>query len=140
MFYDGVTVRGGNHQGGDDDETANYLYANGDGGNGGLVFSFNGGEDGDVTSFGDLAPGDYTVVATDVVGCMAETTFTVADVDAVEVTASASAVSCNGDLDGSVELSAAGGTSLFEYSADGTDFGSVSAWMTCGSVTTRCCW
>ncbi len=97
---------------------------NGDGGNGGLVFSFNGGEDGDVTSFGDLAPGDYTVVATDVEGCMAETTFTVADVDAVEVTASASAVSCNGDLDGSVELSAAGGTSLFEYSADGTDFGS----------------
>jgi hypothetical protein len=89
-----------------------------------LVFSFNGGEDGDVTSFGDLAPGDYTVVATDVEGCMAETTFTVADVDAVEVTASASAVSCNGDLDGSVELSAAGGTSLFEYSADGTDFGS----------------
>jgi hypothetical protein len=97
---------------------------NGAGGNGGLVYSFNGGDNGDVTSFGDLAPGDYVVVATDVEGCMAETTFTVADIAAVEVSASAIAVSCNGDMDGTVELSASGGTSLFEYSDDGSDFGS----------------
>jgi len=97
---------------------------NAEGGNGGLVFSFNGGEDGDVTSFGDLTPGDYVVVATDVEGCMAEVTFTVADIAAVEVTATATAVSCNGDMDGLVEVSATGGTSLFEYSDDGSDFGS----------------
>lgn len=97
---------------------------NGAGGNGGLVYSFNGGEDGDVTSFGDLAPGDYAVVATDIEGCMAETTFTVADIAAVEVTSSAVAVTCNGDMDGYVELAANGGTSLFEYSDDGSDFGS----------------
>ena len=105
-------------------DTNGAISFNGEGGNGGLVFSFNGGEDGDVTSFGDLAPGDYVVVATDVEGCMAEVTFTVGDVDAVAVTASAIAVSCNGDMDGSVELSATGGTSLFEYSADGMDYGS----------------
>ena len=105
-------------------DTNGAVSFNGEGGNGGLVFSFNGGEDGDVTSFGDLAPGDYVVVATDVEGCMAEATFTVEDIDAVEVTASSIAVSCNGDMDGSVELSATGGTSLFEYSADGSDYGS----------------
>lgn len=105
-------------------DTNGAISFNGEGGNGGLVFSFNGGEDGDVTSFGDLAPGDYMVVATDVEGCMAEATFTVEDFDAVALTASAIAVSCNGDMDGSVELSATGGTSLFEYSADGSDFGS----------------
>ena len=98
-------------------DTNGAISFNGEGGNGGLVFSFNGGEDGDVTSFGDLAPGDYVVVATDVEGCMAETTFTVEDIDAVAVTASSIAVSCNGDMDGSVELSATGGTSLFEYKA-----------------------
>jgi hypothetical protein len=71
-----------------------------------------------------LVPGDYVVVATDIEGCTAEATFTVADIAAVEVSASATAVSCNGDADGSVELSASGGTSLFEYSDDGSDFGS----------------
>lgn len=97
---------------------------NASGGNGGIVFSFNGGENGDVTSFGDLAPGDYAVIATDVEGCTAEATFTVADISAVEATASATAVSCNGDADGNVEVGASGGTSLFEYSDDGVDFGS----------------
>jgi hypothetical protein len=106
---------------------------NANGGNGGLVFSFNGGEDGDVTSFGDLTPGDYVVVATDVVGCMAEVTFTVADIPAVEVSATATAVSCNGDTDGLVEVSASGGTSLFEYSDDGSDFGSTPVFTNLGA-------
>ena len=75
-----------------------------------------------MTSFGDLTPGDYVVVATDVVGCMADVTFTVAYIPAVEVSATATAVSCNGDTDGLVEVSASGGTSLFEYSDDGSDF------------------
>jgi len=98
----------------------------GEGGNGGLVFSFNGGENGDVTSFGDLTPGDYEVAATDVEGCMAAATFTVADIEAVAATATASAISCNGETDGSVELAATGGTGVFEYSADGVDFGATS--------------
>jgi hypothetical protein len=106
---------------GDDNGAVSFTGA---GGNGGLVFSFNGGENDVVTSYGDLVPGDYVVVATDIEGCTAEATFTVADIAAVEVSASATAVSCNGDADGSVELSASGGTSLFEYSDDGSDFGS----------------
>ena len=98
----------------------------GEGGNGGLVFSFNEGENGDVTSFGDLAPGDYIVAATDVEGCMAEATFTVDDIEAVATTATASAISCNGETDGAVEVAATGGTGVFEYSADGIDFGATS--------------
>ena len=79
-----------------------------------------------MTSFGDLAPGDYVVAATDVEGCMAEATFTVADIEAVAATATSSAISCNGETDGSVELAATGGTGVFEYSADGVDFGATS--------------
>jgi hypothetical protein len=109
----------------------------GEGGNGGLVFSFNGGENGDVTSFGDLAPGDYIVAATDVEGCMAEVTFTVDDIEAVAATAAASAISCNGETDGAVEVAATGGTGVFEYSADGIDFGATSFYdgLTAGTYT-----
>ena len=109
----------------------------GEGGNGGLVFSFNGSENGDVISFGDLAPGDYIVTATDVEGCMAETTFNVADIEAVAATATASAISCNGEIDGSVELAATGGTGVFEYSADGVDFSATSFYdgLTAGTYT-----
>ena len=105
-------------------DTNGAISFNGEGGNGGLVFSFNGEATGDTTSFGDLAPGDYLVIATDVEGCMMETTFTVEDIEEVALTATAIAVSCNGDTDGSVELAATGGTNLFEYSSDGIDFGS----------------
>jgi len=107
-------------------DTDGAVSFSGMGGVGALVFAFNGGADGDTTSFGDLAPGDYVVVATDELGCMAEATFTVPDIDAVTVTATTFAISCNGEMDGTVELLAQGGTNLYEYSADGTDFGSAS--------------
>ena len=71
-------------------------------------------------------PGDYIVAATDVEGCMAEATFTVDDIEAVATTATASAISCNGETDGAVEVAATGGTGVFEYSADGIDFGATS--------------
>lgn len=64
---------------------------------------------------------------------MAEVTFTVADIPAVEVSATATAVSCNGDTDGLVEVSASGGTSLFEYSDDGSDFGSTPVFTNLGA-------
>ena len=97
---------------------------NADGGNGGLTFSFNDGEAGDVTLFGDLLPGDYSIVATDVEGCQAEVTATVADAAELVASATSDDVTCFGDTDGSVEVSGAGGTNLYEYSADGSDFGS----------------
>jgi hypothetical protein len=94
------------------------------GGNGGLTFSFNEGAANDTTSYSGLAPGEYTITVTDAEGCEATETFIVDDASVVEATATVSNVSCAGDVNGSVELSANGGTSLFEYSADGADFGS----------------
>ena len=88
------------------------------------MFSFNGEDADGSNSFGDLLPGDYIVLVTDMEGCTSETTFTVDDISAVEATATSTAVSCNGDTDGLVEVGASGGTSLFEYSSDGSDFGS----------------
>lgn len=97
---------------------------NADGGNGGLTFSFNEGESSDVTLFGDLLPGDYVIVATDVEDCQAEVVATVGDATELIASASSEDVTCFGDTNGSVEISGAGGTNLYEYSADGTDFGS----------------
>jgi hypothetical protein len=93
------------------------------GGNGGLTFSFNEGAANDTTSYSGLAPGEYTITVTDAEGCEATETFIVDDASVVEATATVSNVSCAGDVNGSVELSANGGTSLFEYSADGAEFG-----------------
>tara|TARA_B100000768_G_scaffold181863_1_gene206968 strand:+ start:1108 stop:3513 length:2406 start_codon:yes stop_codon:yes gene_type:complete len=97
---------------------------NADGGNGGLTFSFNEGESSDVTLFGDLLPGDYVILATDVEDCQAEVVATVGDATELIASASSEDVTCFGDTNGSVEISGAGGTNLYEYSADGTDFGS----------------
>ena len=94
------------------------------GGNGGLNFSFNGGAASDTTAYADLMPGEYTILVTDMEGCEASETVAIDDVSAVEASATASGVSCAGETDGSVEVVASGGTSLFEYSADGSDFGS----------------
>ena len=93
------------------------------GGNGGLQFSFNGAAANDTTSYSELAPGEYTITVTDTEGCEATEILIVDDASAVEATALVTNVSCAGEVDGSVELSASGGTSLFEYSADGTEFG-----------------
>ena len=95
------------------------------GGNGGLVFSFNGGVATDsVSSYSDLAPGDYSLVVFDSEGCEATETIVIDDASLVEATAIVSNVSCFGEVDGSVEVGAIGGTSLFEYSDDGAEFGS----------------
>jgi hypothetical protein len=94
------------------------------GGNGGLQFSFNGDAANDTTSYNGLAPGEYTITVNDLEGCEATEILIVDDASAVEASAIVSNVSCAGDVNGSVELSANGGTSLFGYSADGAEFGS----------------
>jgi len=97
---------------------------NADGGNGGLTFSFNESEPSDVTLFGDLLPGDYVIVATDVEDCQAEVVATVGDATELIASVSSDDVTCFGETNGSVEISGTGGTNLYEYSADSTDFGS----------------
>ena len=95
------------------------------GGNGGLMFSFNGGASNATTSYEGLAPGEYTLVVMDSEGCEGTATITIEDISAVEASAIVTAISCSGEVDGAIELVASGGTNLFEYSADGTEFGSL---------------
>lgn len=113
---------------------ANGILCNGDengsvsfsatGGNGGLTFDFNNGGASGVTAYSDLAPGTYDLLVTDVEGCTNSTSITVNDITAIVASATVSDISCFGEMDGSVEISASGGTGLFEYSDDGSDFGS----------------
>jgi hypothetical protein len=110
-------------------DTDGSLSFDATGGNGGLMFSFNGGAANDTTSYADLAPGEYSLTVTDIEGCEANESIVIDDISAVEVSTIVSAVSCSGENDGAVELSANGGTNLFEYSADGTDFGSSPLFM-----------
>jgi len=92
-----------------------------EGGQGDYAYTFNG-EATTGTSAGDLAPGDYVIEVTDGDGCTETATVTVES--GVEITLSTAVMdaSCNGDNDGEVDVTAAGGTGSFQYSDDGNNF------------------
>ena len=89
------------------------------GGNGGFMFSFDGGEFDLVASWMDLMAMEYTVVAMDDEGCVEELVLTV--VEPAELTASSETtdISCNGEGDGSMVVTADGGTATYMYQIDG---------------------
>ena len=65
-----------------------------------------------------LAPGDYTVTVTDATGCAVTTTPAVTITETAVLTASATKVqdvTCNGDADGSISVTASGGTAGYTY-------------------------
>jgi hypothetical protein len=67
--------------------------------------------------------GSYTLYAEDLItGCSATQPFTVAIPTDVTLGGTVSNVKCKGGSDGSVTLSAAGGTASYTYSKDGTNF------------------
>ena len=70
-----------------------------------------------------LAPGDYTVTVTDANGCTFTTTPAVTITEPTVLTASATKVQdvqCNGDADGSISVTASGGTAGYTYSVSYT--------------------
>ena len=93
------------------------------GGTGGFTYVFEGGDASDVTFFGDLGAGTYTVSATDNSGCTATSDIVVAAAAPVLVTATATPITCNGDGNGIVGATASGGTGAFLYSIDNVSFG-----------------
>jgi len=97
------------------------------GGNGGFEYSLDGGDFDAETMYSDLAVGTYDVVAMDMDGCMFSTTVAVDGPDAVEVSGVATAVACNGDANGMIDLAAIGGNDVFTYSFDGGDFDTASS-------------
>lgn len=64
----------------------------------------------------NLTAGSYTVIVTDSKGCTATTTVTITEPAALTLSDVSSNVTCNGNHDGSIDLSVAGGTGPFTYS------------------------
>lgn len=64
----------------------------------------------------NLTAGAYTVTVTDSKGCTATTTVTITEPAALTLSDISSNVTCNGNHDGSIDLSVAGGTGPFTYS------------------------
>ena len=58
----------------------------------------------------DLEPGDYTVTVTDANNCVTQETFTIIEPDQLQLSAIPTPVTCNGDTDGSIDLTITGGT------------------------------
>ncbi len=67
----------------------------------------------------DLCAGDFTVIVTDDNGCSATATYTVTEPAPLTATSSVTDVTCNGDCDGTANISVDGGTPPYEYDWDG---------------------
>ncbi len=65
-----------------------------------------------------VGAGTYSIVVTDNNGCTASTSGTITEPSELTASTSALAVTCNGDTDGSVDLSATGGTTAYSYQWD----------------------
>lgn len=78
-------------------------------------------------SFSGLAPGTYDFRVLDANMCEVTLTVNILEPDVLTLTATATDVTCNGDADGEIALSGAGGTAPYEYSIDGTTFQSAAS-------------
>ncbi len=92
----------------------------------------------------DLDAGDYTVTVTDNVNCSVDSTITVAGPEPIVVdlvdTGSVTSLSCNGDTEGKITLTAGGGAPPFEFSIDdGTTYSadSVFTGLAAGTFNTK---
>ncbi len=86
------------------------------GGTGPYTYSWNNGES--TSTITNLAAGTYVVVVTDSNNCTATDTWTIDDVDPIEVTASAVDPLCHelsGTPNGSIEIQVVGGTAPYTY-------------------------
>ncbi|WP_281756623.1 SprB repeat-containing protein, partial [Neptunitalea chrysea] len=62
-----------------------------------------------------LSNGTYTITITDNNGCATTTSVTVTEPDALSTSVSNTDVLCNGDIDGTADLTVAGGTTPYTY-------------------------
>lgn len=66
-----------------------------------------------------LEAGDYTVTVTDAAGCMEMATYTVQSPPVLDVVADVSDITCNGAMDGSIDLTITGGQPPYDISWTG---------------------
>ena len=69
--------------------------------------------------FNGLAAGNYTVYYRESLGCQGSQTVTVAEPAAMSTSATTVAAVCNGDPNGTITITAGGGTPPYQYSIDG---------------------
>lgn len=89
----------------------------------------------DLTS---LSAGAYTVTIRDANSCETTTSFTITEPDVLGVSLGmVNDVSCNGDTDGSISVTGAGGTAPYQYAIDGSTFGTADTFsnLAAGSYT-----
>lgn len=109
---------------GADDGTIN-LFAGGGTTGGGMIFINN--VQSTSSSFSGLAPGTYDFRVLDANMCEVTLTVNIVEPDELSLTAAATDVACNGDANGAIALTGAGGTAPYEYSMDGTTFQSAAS-------------
>ena len=93
------------------------------GGTGPYTYSIDGGTTFVASAtFTGLAVGTYSVVSEDANGCQGTTSTTLVNSGGPTASATGTNVSCNGLTDGTVTISATGGTTPYTYSMDGVTF------------------
>lgn len=94
------------------------------GGNGGFTYQWSNGDSG--ATITGLAPGNYTVTATDNTGCFEVSSVTINGFSCGTIggTISGDDVSCNGDADGSLSVSPSGGSGPYQYLWSNNETGS----------------
>jgi PKD repeat protein len=100
-------------------------------------YSINGGAFGTNNVFTGLAAGSYTIMVEDNNGCQGTTSVSLSSAGGPVVSATSTAVSCLNGNNGSVTISATGGTAPYSYSIDGTNFVSTATFsnLTAGTYT-----
>ena len=83
------------------------------GGTGNFTYSWSSGGTTDVEN--NLAAGNYTVTITDAYGCSSTETVSISNIGAPSVVVSQTSVLCNGDNNGTIDLTVSGGTPNYTY-------------------------
>lgn len=98
------------------------ITATAGGGSPGYQYQLNAGAFGPSNVFTSLAPNTYNVTVRDQNGCTETSSIVVSTPTALVVSAVQDSVNCGGGNDGSLVVTASGGTPNYQYSIDGTTF------------------
>lgn len=93
-----------------------------DGGTGNLEFSFDGETYSANATLSDLAAASYMVYVRDENDCEASSEVEVGEPELLDATAESNDISCNGEVDGTIEVTATGGTTPYAYSTTDSNY------------------
>ena len=102
-------------------DASGSVVVSANGGTGAYQYSNDGGDTWQSSNvFANLDAGDYTITVQDANGCSTDITVTVAEpVELLTIQTTATPVSCNGQGDGMIDVTATGGGAPYEYSFNG---------------------